>query len=65
MADKVKKCIYCGNKPIIVKAPKFTKGYHWYIHCDRGDVIVCTKNCNTRKEAIEAWNCRVGEAENE
>lgn len=61
MTDKLKPCVYCGNKPIVVKVPNFPKGYCWSIQCDRGDVLVCTKSCNTRKEAVEVWNRRVGE----
>ena len=64
MVNKLKPCPFCGKKPIVVKVEKFPRGYYWAIQCDRSNVIVYTKSHNTKKEAIEEWNSRAGDAHN-
>lgn len=56
--DKLKPCPFCGNKHITIRKGK----YSWIIEC-------CNTDCNAavvkylKKEAIEAWNRRVENAD--
>ena len=61
MKNKLLPCPFDGKKPRIYKVPKFPKGYYWTVKCECSNVTVCTRNMQSKKEAVEAWNHRAGE----
>lgn len=57
--SELKPCPFCGGKTLDIRKGK----YMWWIEC-------CNADCGTlggvkrrKKEAIDAWNRRVGEGE--
>ena len=56
MTKKLKPCPFCGGKAEILTTDSYS-GFDYCVMC-----ISCIGNvdwCNTKEEAIEAWNRRV------
>lgn len=62
MIEKLKPCPFCGSKSVTLE--KRNSGYQvrcWY--CGARGKYVVAKSIINKKEAIDAWNRRVGEDE--
>lgn len=58
MSEKLKPCPFCGHKEVIVYHDYWDAVEYWMVECAK-----CSgsgPNTPTEKEAIDAWNGRVG-----
>ena len=59
MSIKLELCPFCGSGTISVADPKSNPGHESWAHCI--NCLASTCLCNTREEAIKAWNRRAFE----
>ena len=56
--DELKPCPFCGSKDSGILTTSYD-GYWFAVFCE--NCMVQTRKCRQEKDAIEAWNRRVGE----
>lgn len=61
--QKLKKCPFCGGKARVTGSESLGTVNYYYVYCMECNAR--TDDCAGRQSAIEAWNKRVGEVENE
>ncbi|MFP3041865.1 Lar family restriction alleviation protein [Treponema primitia] len=62
MAEKLKPCPFCGNKPEW-GSERTSLNTYWWLFCNKTECLIqpATQSYGARETAIEAWNRRDGE----